>query len=252
MQLAARPGTAKVTVPRLEKTNLVRFGFRSSDLKLANPDVAEAHRITVILQGQRCFVGARFIGWPRLVRRWARQFDVILHQHAIEENRHSRGAKQLSLWIEARAVKNDIVGLPLARGTSRIDQRRILAVDGRGLAIRVGLVVIRIEHLNFVIAHQKDAAIAALLALASWRNRLGKLDVKLTIAEGFFRVDVAGLGNDLEIAVFDFPLRRTFILRGPLIEIPAIEEHDGVRWSLARRFLSACGAGSDDRGHRAV
>jgi len=81
-----------------------------------------------------------------------------------------------------------------------------LAVDGSGLAIGVGFVVVGIEDLNFVIAHQEDTAVTAFLAFAVGRRGLGEFDVELAITEGSFGVDVAGVRNYFHVAIFHFPL----------------------------------------------
>ena len=80
----------------------------------------------------------------------ARERHVILHQHAIVDHAHARRMRESSRCIEARPVKDDVVALPLARRSTRIHQRRVLAVDRRRLAIRVGRVVVRVEHLQLV------------------------------------------------------------------------------------------------------
>src|SRR6266849_10869496 len=87
-----------------------------SGLQLANPDIAEANRVAVILERKRQFFRLRRIRRTRSVRRWARQFDVILHQHAVVEHGHSSGTKRLADLREARAVKKDVVALPLGGG----------------------------------------------------------------------------------------------------------------------------------------
>ena len=140
----------------------------------------------------------------------------------------------------------------MARRTRSVDERRILAVDGGGLAVGVGFVLVGIEHLNFVESHQKNAAVAAILAFALWRNGFGKLHVQLAIAEGRFCVDVAGFGHHFEIAVFHFPLGGGAVFIEPLREIFSVEEHDGVGGRFAGRVLSAGGSGSDDRRHGAI
>ena len=111
------------------------------------------------------------------MRRRAREFDVVLHQHAVMQHGHSGGAKEFSSAVEARAMKNDVVTLPLARRTRGVDQRRILAVNGGRLTICIGLVFVGIQDLNFIQAHQKNTTVAAPLAFALGRDRLGKFDV---------------------------------------------------------------------------
>jgi hypothetical protein len=52
-----------------------------------------------------------------------------------------------------------------------------LAVHSGGLAVGIGFILVGIEHLDFVEAHQEHATVAALLAIAVRRRRLAKLDV---------------------------------------------------------------------------
>src|ERR1700682_2298025 len=48
-----------------------------------NPNIAEANRVAVILKRERQFLGVRRIRRTRLMRRWAREFDVALGEHAV-------------------------------------------------------------------------------------------------------------------------------------------------------------------------
>src|SRR6266404_7590885 len=136
-------------------------------------------------------------------------------------------------------MKNDVVTLPLAWSTRGVHQRRILAVNGGGLTIRVGLVFVGIQYLNFIQAHQKNTAVAAPLAFALRGNRLGKFDMQLAVAERLPRVNVAGLRNGFEIAALYFPFRGTAIFVRPFQEIFSVKKHDGIGWWTPRRVLRA-------------
>src|SRR6266852_2842870 len=149
-------------------------------------------------------------------------------------------------------MKNDVVGLPLARRARRVDLRRELAIDGGGLAVGVGFTFVGVEDLDFVEAVEEDAAVAAVLVRAFGGARLGEFDVQLAIAEGFAGVDVAGFGDDFEISVFYFPLGGRAVFALPLGEIFAVEEDDSVGGRAAGRFLCACRAGIDYWRDRAV
>jgi hypothetical protein len=83
-------------------------------LQFADPDIAEAHGSAVILQGERQFLRVWRVGRARFVCRRASEFDIVLNQDSVVEHGYARGAKQLSLLVEARAVKNDVVALPLS------------------------------------------------------------------------------------------------------------------------------------------
>src|SRR5271169_3789720 len=84
-------------------------------LKRSNPDVAIANGVAVVLQGQRSFV------WSGLVRRaftmsgGAAKLDIVLDEDAIVKDGDACGTEQLARCVEARAVKDDVVGLPLPR-----------------------------------------------------------------------------------------------------------------------------------------
>src|SRR6266576_2588920 len=130
-----------------------------------------------------------------------------------------------------RAMEDDVIRLPLTRRPRGIDEWRILPVDGTGLAVRVRVVLVGIEHLQLIDPHEKDAAVAALLAFTLWRSRRAPLDVQLHVAEAACRDEHAGVRFDLDVAVFDDPFRRGAVLRAPLRKVRAVEQHD----SIARR-----------------
>ena len=65
------------------------------------------------------------------------QLDIILHEHAVVERGDASWAEELAGRVKARAVENDVVGLPLRRRTRGVHQGRELAVDGGRLAVRV-------------------------------------------------------------------------------------------------------------------
>src|SRR5467141_1798411 len=126
--------------------------------QLADPDVAKAHGIAVVLQSERQFVGMRFVGRTLAVRCRPGRFNIVLREHAVVQHRYASGAEQFPVFVETGAVKNDVIGLPLAGRARSVDERWILAVDGRRLAIGVGFVFVGIEHLNFVQSHQENAS----------------------------------------------------------------------------------------------
>src|SRR5438309_3091244 len=122
--------------------------------------------MAVILEREWEFLRRRLVRRTRAVSRGAGKFDVVLHQHAIVKNGFARGPHQLSRRIKTRAVKNDVVSLPLARRTRRVHQRGILAIDRRGLAVGVRLALIGVEDLRLVESVQENPAVSAVLALA--------------------------------------------------------------------------------------
>ena len=214
--------------------------------ELANPDIAKMHGLVVILQEQWHLFGMRLVGRALHVVGWSGQFGVVLHKHAILQNSDVSGMKQLAVGSEARSVEDDVVSLPFAGAQAGIHQWRCLRVNGTGLAIGVSLVLVRIENLELVTAHEIDAAVASALILVVRRVRLGPFDVQLTIAERLRGTDVAGSGNNFDGAVDNFPARGATFVVLPLGEISAIEEYDGVRGSLSRGLLGAGRGGGDD------
>lgn len=170
-------------------------------------------------------------------------FYIVLDEDAVVKDGDTSKMDEFSVLIEFGGMENDIVALPFARLTRSVDERRILAVNGRGLAIGISFIVVGIEDLNFVDAHQENATVAAILVLALGGRWRSELNVKLTIGERLFRIDVAGFRNDFEIAVADFPFCRFSGFCGPGGEIFAVEEDDGVGRSFAGSVLRGGDAG---------
>src|SRR5690348_6702586 len=155
-------------------------------------------------------------------------FRVVLHQHAVLEDgdvcRHRDLAALEDGWREG-----DVVGLPLTGRPAGIRERRMLAVDGAGLAIGVGDVVVAVEHLDFILALQIYAAVTSRLALSLGRIGLAPFEVELNGAEFLFRLDVTLAEGYLEISILDIPLCGTALCRLPLGQIFAVKQNDSVR-----------------------
>ncbi len=72
--------------------------------------------------------------------------------------------------------------------------------------------------------------------------------MELAIAKTVLGADVASLGRNFKVAIFDFPLGgAAILLLRPFGKVLAVEEHDCVRRRLARCVLRAGRAGSNDR-----
>src|SRR5258705_3651353 len=108
----------------------------------------------------------------------AGEFNVVLHEHAVVEGGDTRGPQKFTGSVEARAVKDDVVDLPLPRWARGVQLGRKLAVNGRGLAVGIGFTLIRVEHLHFVNTVQEDTAVAAILILNLRVIWLGELNVE--------------------------------------------------------------------------
>jgi len=102
-------------------------------------------------------------------------------------------------------VKDDVIGLPLSGRSAGVDERGILAIDGAGHSVGIGGVLIGIENLNFVEAHQKNAAVAASLVFALDQFGCGPFDMELAGAEGLSGLNVAGAREDFYVAVSELP-----------------------------------------------
>jgi hypothetical protein len=221
-------------------------------LQFANPDVAVADRVVVVLQRQGKFFRTGYIGRALMVSGRTGGFDVILYEHAIVQNRESRWTQKFSGSIKTWAVKNDVVDLPLTRRARGVHKGRELTIDGSRLAIGVGFTLVGVEDLDFVETVKKDAAIAAILIFALRRIGLGEFDVKLAVAEGVASVKLAGFRHNFEVTVFYFPFRRIAVFVLPLGKILAVEEDDGVGGRSPGSFLRACGAWVDRDRDRAI
>ena len=105
----------------------------------------------------------------------------------------------------------------------------MLFVDRATLSIKVGGVFIRIENLDFIETHQKDAAVASSLTAAG--DLLGgrPFDVQLTIAKLRFRLDCPRPCD--EVPILNFPVVGSL----PLGQVGAAKEHRGIGWGTSRR-----------------
>jgi hypothetical protein len=121
-------------------------------------------------------------------------------------------------------MKNDVV---LRHGPAE-RLRRELRVYRRGLAIGIGFALVRVQHLDFVEAHQEHATVAAFLSLAHRRRGLGELNMQLAIAKRLARLDDPAVRHHFHVALRYLPLRRLTIRARPLGKILAGEQDNGV------------------------
>ncbi|MFM1942765.1 MAG: hypothetical protein RI897_1747 [Verrucomicrobiota bacterium] len=138
-------------------------------------------------------------------------------------------------------MEDDIVGLPLAGFTAGVYERGLVAVEGAGLAVVVGGILVGIEDLDFVAALEVDSAVTAALTFALDLFGGGPFHVELAVAELLFSDEAAG-AIDGHGAVFEFPGGLAALFVGPLVEVGAVEEDDGIGGGWA---------GIDDRGFSA-
>src|SRR5258706_8516968 len=102
-----------------------------------------------------------------------------MNNDAIMQNGDISLLYQLAIFIPARRFPNDIVGLPFTGRFRGIHQRRLLAVDRRGLPIGICRVIVGIEDLNLVAAINEQSIIATALSLAFDFGGLSKFVVQL-------------------------------------------------------------------------
>ena len=156
-----------------------------------DPDFAVADGVVVVLQHQGLFeMGLVFV--DSRMGGVALYLHVVLHQHAIVQDRDRGGFLDIAFGIEPGSMIDDVVGLPLAGFASGIYEGGVFLVNRAGLAVVIGFVVVGIEHLEFVTALQKDTAVPSALALAFDLARRGPFDVQLAIAKLLFSGDVPG------------------------------------------------------------
>jgi len=125
------------------------------------------------------------------------QFEVILYQYAIEDDRHVGGSFERTVSVECRRGPDDVIGLPFPWFAIGVHEESALPVNASGLAIDIGRVVVRIENLQFVpgIAgpggSEQDAAIAARLTATGYVLGDSELDMQPVIPERSLGFNVA-------------------------------------------------------------
>ena len=155
------------------------------------------------------------------------------------------GFGELAVLVEAGPAKGDVVGLPLSGRARGVGERRILAVNGPGLAVGVGIGLVGIEDLQLEQAHEENAAVAAILALAAGRVGRGPLDMQLNIPEFGLGLDRSGSRGDFHEPVRHLPPCRAALGGLPGVEVRSIEQDDGI---LRRRAAAECSPGSTTGG----
>lgn len=112
-------------------------------LQFPDPDVAESGRIVVVLQAQRSFSVLIDFRHPNIGGSTL-DFCVILDQHSIVKDRDIGMSLVLTTTGESGSVIDDVVSLSFTRAFGGIDQWHGLLVNGTGLTIAVGTVVVTV------------------------------------------------------------------------------------------------------------
>ena len=164
------------------------------------------------------------------------------------KNGRSRRLGQL-FTIKSRGFENNVVDVPLPRRFGHVDLWGKLAIDRCRLAVSIGIVVIAIENLNLVFAHDDDAAVSAALRIAFDYFWSGPFDVHLHVAEFLASHNGTTSTDRFEESIPDFPGCR-FILPTssfPLRQILSVKQNGCIRRSLTKSLASL-----DDRWARSV
>src|SRR5262249_20723979 len=146
----------------------------------ANPDIPITYWGIVILQRQRLLRLMRLVGLHDAVGHLPDYLLMALRHHAVMDHGDICRLGYLRAF-ETRPFEDDVIGLPFTRLSRRVHQWGPLSVNRRCLAIGVRLVVIGVEHLDLVTAHDQNAAISAPLAISGDFHGRRPLDVKLDI-----------------------------------------------------------------------
>src|SRR5690606_30907297 len=117
----------------------VKTLIRGREIEAAHPDVPEAHGllVTVVLDRDRAFLDLPAVFRPLPPHGLPVDLPVVLDDDAVVEDRQTPGLDHL-VALPSRATKDDVVDLPLARGSRGVGERRLLAVDRAHVAIGVG------------------------------------------------------------------------------------------------------------------
>ncbi len=190
----------------------------------ADPDVAVADGVAVVLEDEGCFFGdpVEFGGGGGF------SFDggMVVDEDAVMEDCEGAGGR-LAIGVGFGGVEDDIVGLPLAGFEAGVYERGFIAVEGAGLTIVVGGILVGVEDLDFVSALEVDSAVATSLAFAFDLFGGGPFHVELAVAEFLFSDEAAGSIDD-HGAVFEFPGCLAALFIGPFFEAGTVEEDDGI------------------------
>lgn len=123
---------------------LVRQSVIFLVLQFANPDVAEADGVAVILKDKGTFIAMRNVvgnGVRAYPVGAALQLDIVLNENTVMKDGESCFFVNLAVF-ESWFVENNIVGLPLAGFSRCVDKRGGPAVKSGALAVGVCAIVI--------------------------------------------------------------------------------------------------------------
>lgn len=211
----------------------------------ANPDVAEADGVAVFVEFQAAFGSVLGVGRNVSVGGSAMEFLAVVHHRPVVYDGEVTFFGKFTGIVPAGGFEYDVVGLPFAGWFGSIYSGRELAVNGAGLAVRIGFVVVGIEDLHFVAAKDVYAVIAAALAFAFNFGWSGELEVQLEITVFILGADNAGFCG-FHVVLFDLPFHFAAISSHPFGKVFAVKKDNGVRrrWGTVAEGFSR---GNDGR-----
>lgn len=136
------------------------------------------------------------------------------------------GCLEFSVLINRR-LKGDVVAVPFTLRRSGVHNRREHSIKCCSLSVRVGLIAVALENLDFIQTHKKAAAVAAALAIDFPACGDSPLEMELDRTEFVLRLDVRALCD--HGSVLDLP-GRLALAGSPCIQVAAIEKHFGIGW----------------------
>src|ERR1700722_5374249 len=144
-----------------------------------DPNIPKTDRIAVVLQenGTGMLVGAVAAG------RRMFEIEIVMNGHAVVPNRDD-GVLAFRLLVRSKTggAELDVVGLPRKGREAHIYERLGLLVNAAAFVVQ-SLETEGVEHLDFVLVRQINAAVAASLPARKGHEGRAKLDVQQKILE---------------------------------------------------------------------
>src|ERR1035438_8647071 len=157
---------------------------------------------------------------------------MVLDEHAVEEYRRVRRRLNSAIRTKDRRHPNDVVALPLARLSGRVDQRNPLLINTPCLPVGIGPVIVGIQNLQLVAGiaaagrRQKHTAVAARLVGSGDIFGNSPFNAELVIVEEALGFDIARAARLAyrKHAILYGPISRRFVARVyPLVEVLSID-----------------------------
>src|ERR1051326_5831128 len=114
----------------------------------------------VVLEHEGLLQRVRFVFGDAGVGGCAFDYDVVLDQDTILEDGDSAWRFNPATDAKPGSVEDNVIRLPFAGFAASVDQWSMLFVNGSSLPMEIGFVIVGIQHLDFVIPLEEDAAVA--------------------------------------------------------------------------------------------